>query len=185
MLTSVTGTVTQHLEARMPATNLGLVVDEVGFSFAQLKAAARSGADVWRSLGGPELLGVGISERSNSIKFKVLAADVVAASELVDELVIHLGTSALIQEAVRSVDTVCTRTNCHTPTWPSDTANPDITVWGADTSLTSEFGDSGSPVYRKYLNELWAIGTLSNKTGHIARIEDMIGQWSSTIYTNN
>ena len=67
--------------------------------------------------------------------------------------------------------------------WVSNTANPDITVWGADTTLTSQLGDSGSPVYRRLSNELWAIGTLSNASGKIGRIEDAIDHWGITVWS--
>ena len=72
--------------------------------------------------------------------------------------------------------------------WVSDTANPDIDVCGADWSLPSQPGDSGSSIYYPWQDPggppyLAAVGTLSNTSGNLAKVQDALSPLGFAIYT--
>lgn len=73
--------------------------------------------------------------------------------------------------------------------WVSTTANPDFTVWGGDASWTTDFGDSGAPVYRKVFVtnpipgwQVTPIGINSHQNGYFARVFDATIAWNLTMY---
>ena len=71
--------------------------------------------------------------------------------------------------------------------WWSDTADPDVLVYGADSSIPAIPGDSGSPIYRMVntpvgLDYLTAIGVLDHEGGFFARVSDALSAWGATIY---
>jgi hypothetical protein len=67
----------------------------------------------------------------------------------------------------------------------SDTANPDITVWGGDMSYTTVGGDSGSPVYRRLPggtgDDIRAIGVNAHQNGYFARISTALTSFDATV----
>lgn len=68
--------------------------------------------------------------------------------------------------------------NCGTVTsasarWFSDTAS--YYVWGGDTDLPAQGGDSGSPIYfRSNVSDAYAVGTLANTFGNFAFVNDAL-----------
>ena len=73
--------------------------------------------------------------------------------------------------------------------WISDTANPDITVWGSDASWTTLKGDSGAPVYRRVFVtspvpgwQITPVGLNSNAQGNFARAFDGTQAWGLTMF---
>lgn len=72
-----------------------------------------------------------------------------------------------------------------TSTWLSylsDTPNPDIHVWGGDTSITTIDGDSGSPVYRlNDRNQATAIGVNTTEFGQFARLDTSLDNWGANV----
>lgn len=70
--------------------------------------------------------------------------------------------------------------------WTSDTANPDVVVYGADSSIPAIPGDSGSPLYRFVDNPVYdylvAIGVLDHEGGFFARVSDAMTAWSAKIF---
>ncbi len=72
--------------------------------------------------------------------------------------------------------------------WWSNTANPDVWVCGADSTLPSDVGDSGSPIYYPWQEPggppyFAAVGTLSNMSGNLAKIEEAYVPLNFAIYT--
>jgi hypothetical protein len=70
--------------------------------------------------------------------------------------------------------------------WYSDTADPDILVWGADASgIDSDYGDSGSPVYGiRSDGNLVAIGIQANINENFAEMGSVLSSFSMTIRTD-
>jgi hypothetical protein len=72
-----------------------------------------------------------------------------------------------------------------TSTWLSylsDTPNPDIHVWGGDTSISTIDGDSGSPVYRlNDSNQATAIGVNTTEFGQFARLDTSLDNWGANV----
>lgn len=71
--------------------------------------------------------------------------------------------------------------------WWSDTANPDVRVFGADSSIPAINGDSGSPLYRIVqtpvgYDYLSALGVLDHEGGFFARVADAMDAWNADIY---
>jgi hypothetical protein len=68
--------------------------------------------------------------------------------------------------------------------WTSDTANPDITVWGGRLLLVAINGDSGSPVYRVTDDpplQARAIGVLAHEMGYFARLDQSLDNWGAVV----
>jgi hypothetical protein len=72
--------------------------------------------------------------------------------------------------------------------WWSNTANPDVWVCGANSDLSANPGDSGSPIYYTWLGTegqpyLAAVGILDTATGNFARIDQALSPLGFTVYT--
>lgn len=69
--------------------------------------------------------------------------------------------------------------------WISDTADPDITVWGGDMSYSTTGGDSGSPVYRRLPggtgDDARAIGVNANALGMFARLDQSLDDFAASV----
>lgn len=69
--------------------------------------------------------------------------------------------------------------------WISDTADPDITVWGGDMSYSTVGGDSGSPVYRRLPggtgDDARAIGVNDNEDGMFARLDQSLDDFAASV----
>lgn len=72
--------------------------------------------------------------------------------------------------------------------WWSDTASPDYLVFGADSSIPSNPGDSGSPVYRLVNGPvgepdwIYGIGILVHEGGFFARLPDALSGLGAQLY---
>ncbi|MDQ3874793.1 MAG: S1 family peptidase [Actinomycetota bacterium] len=68
--------------------------------------------------------------------------------------------------------------------WISETAN--YTVWGGDTDIGSDYGDSGSPIYRRvYAEGVWQnipVGILTHQNGYFSRVKDALSAWGLAIW---